>query len=219
MVARGNVMAPEEEAETLALVVEELDHMRSLVERLLLLGHALEPDFLDPQPIDLRSFVLDIAEAARVLAERRWGVGNVPDIVIHADPAKLRGAVLNLVDNAVKITSNTDSIRISAELREGGRILAVTVEDSGPGIPPDQRTAVLGRFQRPGASDTRGAGLGLAIVAAVAHSHGGEVEIGESALGGAQISILLPIELTQHLLDHPEPSAPPVAGLAAGEEP
>lgn len=196
LLSRGDVLDPEEEAETVALVVEELDHMRSLVERLLLLGHALEPDFLDPQPIDLRSFILDIAEAARVLAERRWGVDSVPDMVITADPAKLRGAVLNLVDNAVKVTSPTDTIRLGASLVRPGpgaeAMLAITVEDSGPGIPPEQRRAVLGRFQRPGASDTRGAGLGLAIVAAVAHGHGGDVEIGESALGGARISILIP---------------------------
>ncbi|MDA8392210.1 MAG: HAMP domain-containing sensor histidine kinase [Actinomycetota bacterium] len=196
VLGRGGLDDPDEVSETVTVVVDELDHMRSLVERLLLLGHALEPDFLEPEPVDLRAFLLDLVEAGEVLARRNWSMGPIPDVVMSVDPAKLRGAILNLVDNAVKATRDGDAIRLSARLagsedpREGG--VWLLVEDSGPGIPPEDRPAALARFARPGTSSYRGTGLGLAIVAAVAQSHGGTVHIDDSPLGGCRVSLFVP---------------------------
>jgi signal transduction histidine kinase len=177
--------------ETVELVIDELDHMRALVEQLLMLGHAFEPDFIEPVALDLRSLLADLMEAARVLAPRQWLLDPIPDLVLFVDAAKLRGALLNLVDNAVHATGAGDIIAIGAELRADGGI-ALSVADSGPGIPPERRVAVLTRFSRPGAQDSHGAGLGLAIVAAVAKAHQGSVELGDSMWGGCRVSIVLP---------------------------
>jgi len=182
---------PREVAETVELVLDELDHMRALVEQLLMLGRAFEPDFVDPVALDLRSLLADLMEASRVLAPRRWALGAVPDLVLFVDAAKLRGAILNLVDNAVRATRDGDTIAVSADVRGDGA-LVLSVDDSGPGIPPEQRAAVLERFSRPGAIDTHGTGLGLAIVDAVAKAHQGSVELSDSALGGCRVSIVLP---------------------------
>jgi signal transduction histidine kinase len=178
--------------ETVSLVLDELDHMRALVERLLLLGRAMEPDFLAVEAIDLRSFVADLYATSQVLAERRFLTAPVPDVVVHADEAKLRGAVLNLIDNAVKATVAGDSVGLSARLEPASGDLLINVDDSGPGIDPSQRAAALARFQRPGARDAGGSGLGLAIVKAVAEAHGGRLDLSDSPIGGCRASIRLP---------------------------
>jgi two-component system OmpR family sensor kinase len=193
----GDIADPRAAAETVALVVDELDHMRSLVERLLLLGRAMEPDFLAPDLIDARAFLADLYAASQVLAARSWTLSAVPDVVVCADAAKLRGALLNLIDNAVRVTTSGGRIEIACELDPVARTFSLAVEDSGPGIPAAQREAVLARFARPGARDQDGSGLGLAIVRAVAGAHGGTVSIGESRFGGARVAMVLPAELVQ----------------------
>jgi signal transduction histidine kinase len=138
--------------------------------------------------------VAEIFFAAQVLAPREWSTLDVPDVVVCADAAKLRGALLNLIDNAVKATAPGDRIEISCTLDDVDDTVTFAVEDSGPGIPAQQRAAVLARFARPGARDEDGSGLGLAIVRAVADAHGGHVTVGESRLGGARVAIVLPAD-------------------------
>ncbi len=182
----------EEVRETVAVVVDELDHMRSLVERLLLLGRALEPDFLQVERLDLRTFLSDLSDAARVLAPRHWSLAPVPDVVLEVDVAKLRGALLNLVDNAVGATTPDDAVEVRAIRSPLDGSLVLSVEDSGPGIPDEQLLTVLARFGRLGSADREGSGLGLAIVTAVAEAHGGTFTLGRSELGGCRAAISLP---------------------------
>jgi two-component system, OmpR family, sensor kinase len=191
VLTRTNTSDPVEVQETAALVLDEIDLMKALVERLLMLGRAMEPDFLDVQPVDLRTFCFDVFDAARVLASRRWVLHDVPDVVVDVDANKVRGALLNLFDNAVRATDVDDAIALTVEVRPEGAVLAV--EDSGPGIPADRRTVTLERFSRPGAADSEGSGLGLAIVRAVAEAHGGSVVIDDSPLGGARVAMTLPV--------------------------
>ncbi len=195
VLSRSGADDPGEVRDTVALVVDELDHMRALVERLLLLGRSLEPDFLELAQIDLRSFLADLVEAAKVLAPRRWSMPPVPDVVVRADPAKLRGALLNLIDNAVKATESLDAVEVAAAVRPSDHALVLSVEDSGLGIPSDRRAAVLARFSRLGPIGKDGSGLGLAIVKAVSEAHGGEFEIGTGSLGGLRAAIVLPARL------------------------
>lgn len=180
--------------ETVDLVVDELGHMRTLIERLSLLGQAMEPDSCVYDDVSMRAFIADIHDGCTVLAPRHWILGPVPDVVLRADVAKLRGAVLNLVDNAVKATTEGDKIMLSSSVDGTDRWVTITVSDSGPGIPPEQRAAVLDRFSRPGARAAGGSGLGLAIVKAVAEAQGGAVGVGASPLGGAEVTIILPLK-------------------------
>lgn len=186
---------PQAVHDTVALVIDEIEHMKALVERLLMLGHALEPDFLSVEPVDLRSFCRELMDSAQVMAARRWELSQVPDVVLQVDPAKLRGAMLNLIDNAVHATKAGDVIALSVERRPDGTTV-LSVDDSGPGIAPEQRRQVLERFARPGAADSEGSGLGLAIVRAVAQAHGGDIDIGDSAYGGCRVSVVLPRRTT-----------------------
>jgi signal transduction histidine kinase len=177
--------------ETVDLVVDEIDHMKALVEQLLMLGHALEPDFLTIEPVDRRSFCRDLIDTTRVMAPRRWELSEVPDVVLHLDAAKVRGALLNLIDNAVRATDEGDVVGLSVS-REPDGTTTLSVDDSGPGIPPERRASVLERFARPGAADSEGSGLGLAIARAVARAHGGDLVIGDSPYGGCRVSMVLP---------------------------
>lgn len=181
---------PREVRDTLGVVVEEIDHMRALVERLLLLGRAMEPDFVESVPVDLRSFCADVVEAARVLAPRDWGMSPVPDVVVRFDEAKVRGALLNLIDNAVRATQDGALVAVTVERAADGGVV-LSVDDNGPGIPPERRAAVLQRFARPGA-DSEGSGLGLAIAATVAQAHGGSLVLADSPYGGLRASLVLP---------------------------
>ena len=227
VMTRGTLDDPVEVRATTAMVVEVLDQMRAMVDRVMLLGRSLEVDFADIVPVDLRSLVVDVAAAATVLAPRDWQVGAVPDLVVQADLEKVRGALLNLVDNAVKATTPADTVRLSAQLSRrpapppgpapSGPVLPrpvpwgpgsppraeppgwvdLVVDDSGPGIPPAQRAAAMARFSRSPASYEHGSGLGLAIVAAVAGAHGGSVVLDDSPLGGLRAVLRLPLEATR----------------------
>ena len=191
VLARQATVDLAEVRETVGVVVDELDHMRALVERLLLLGRALEPDFLEVEALDLRTFLSDLFDAARVLADRRWSLAPVPDLVLELDVNKVRGALLNLIDNAVGATVVGDVIALRAERSADGGV-HLSVEDSGPGIPPEQVDRMLSRFGRSGTADRDGSGLGLAIVTAVAEAHGGSFELGRSPMGGCRATIVVP---------------------------
>ena len=189
--SRTDLAASPEVRETIDLLLDELKHTSALVDRMLVLGHALEPDFIAPEPVDLREFVADVYTAGMALAPRRWVHDPVPDLVVLVDRDKLRGAVLNLLDNAIKATTAEDEIRVAAMLGPGGTV-DITVSDTGRGIPPELHARIFERFERGGPADERGSGLGLAIVKAVSEAHGGHVTI-ESAVGaGCSVRIVLP---------------------------
>lgn len=190
VLARQPTMDLDDVRDTTRVVVDELDHMRALVERLLLLGRALEPDFLHLEPLDVRTFAGELFDSVRVLADRHWELAPIPDLVITADVAKVRGALLNLLDNAVGATTTSDIIRLSVVADDAS--VSLSVDDSGPGLTEEQRETVLARFGRLGTADREGSGLGLAIVTAVSEAHGGTFELTRSELGGCRATIVLP---------------------------
>jgi signal transduction histidine kinase len=110
--------------------------------------------------------------------------------VIEVDEAKLRGAVLNLISNAVHATQPGDVIGLTVSVVDG--VVRFDVDDSGPGVPAERREILLERFARPGAADSEGTGLGLAIARVVAQGHGGQLALLDSPLGGLRARILLP---------------------------
>ena len=186
---RTGTTDPAAVSDTLDVAIGELDRMGQLVERLLVLGRAREPVRPDLHDVDLRSFLGDFEASCRVLADRDWVLGPVPDAVVRFDETEVRGALLNLVDNAVKVTSPGDTIAVRARVEKS--TVMISVDDAGPGIAPADRQSVLDRFWRPGRDRTTGTGLGLAIVSAVCQAHDGRVEISDSDLGGASITMML----------------------------
>ncbi|WP_439893235.1 ATP-binding protein (plasmid) [Ralstonia sp. 25C] len=96
--------------------------------------------------------------------------------VSHEDAATL---VENVLDNAVRETPNGGEVRVSARRvdQAGVPMVELRIEDSGPGIPPDERERVFERFYRPRTSQSQGSGLGLAIVRRIAELGNGSVAI------------------------------------------
>jgi signal transduction histidine kinase len=114
----------------------------------------------------------------------------------------------NLVDNAVRYARPGSQVRVSVAQQDGSPTLCV--EDSGPGIPPDERERVFDRFyRRAPAGDAGGSGLGLAIVQGVARQHGAEVALEESPLGGLRAVVRFP---PPGPVDHENGSSPLTPG-------
>lgn len=126
------------------------------------------------EPVRLQSVLEDVRELHEPLAEDR-GVELQLDIAaeapaVLADPTLVFEAVSNLVDNALKFTPRGGRVRVRLTAREEGP--RIEVSDNGPGVPEDEREAVLQRFYRAQRARTEpGSGLGLSIVTAIARLH------------------------------------------------
>ncbi len=143
--------------------------------------------------LDLSAILADVAEMYDPVAEER-GLRLVidvpPGVPAYGDPDMLRQAITNLTDNAVKFSPSGSVVRLSAAIV--GAEIEVTVADQGPGIPPEDRSRATERFFRgEAARSTPGSGLGLALVQAVAHLHGGTLRL-EDANPGLLATVSLP---------------------------
>jgi signal transduction histidine kinase len=182
---------PTERQETLALLTSELDRMGRIVDDLLLLAKAEQPDFLTVAPVDVAELTVDLVAKARALGSRRWTVAEVAETTILADGQRLTQALMQLVANAVQHTSDGDGIAVgSASTPDRVRLW---VSDTGSGIATEDRARLFERFARgDGARRSEGAGLGLAIVRSITEAHGGVVHV-ESEVGrGATFTLDLP---------------------------
>lgn len=111
--------------------------------------------------------------------------------VIDADRAALSRAPVNLLDNAAKWSPPGGVVRVS--LRAAQRSAVLIIDDSGPGIPPEEREKVFERFYRaPESRSMPGSGLGLAIAGQVLERHGASISIEDSDDGGARICVVFP---------------------------
>jgi len=176
------------------LVAVEIERMSRLVEDMMLLAQADDAEFLRPSVIELRPFVLDLVRGLADVAPPRLAVGAVPELLIEADEDRLAQALRNLLRNAIAHTAEDGAVELGVETADGrARFI---VDDDGPGIPPDQRAAVFDRFRRLDdgrARDAGGAGLGLAIVQAIAHAHGGRAWADAAPSGGARFVLEIPV--------------------------
>jgi signal transduction histidine kinase len=177
------------------LVQAEISRISRLVDDLLVLTQAERIDFLRSEPVDLRSFVAELWDGLSLTAERRFELGPIPDGFLQADPDRLAQALRNLARNAIEHTAEgTGLVRLEVERVAPDRI-RFAVTDDGPGIPPAERERIFERFHRVDAARSResgGAGLGLAIVRAIAEAHGGQVHAADSRDGsGARVELIL----------------------------
>jgi signal transduction histidine kinase len=177
---------PDERAETVDLVLDELDRMSRMVDDLLVLAKAERPDFLRRRRLDLATFTVDVFAKVRALAPREWRLEAVGHGSVLADRQRLTQALVQLAQNATQHTGVGDVVRIGSAL--DGRTVRFWVADSGPGVAPADRARIFERFARGGTGrrpgEGTGAGLGLAIVRAIAFAHDGTVRVtGEPAAG------------------------------------
>jgi signal transduction histidine kinase len=181
-----------EQAETAQAALRSTRRMRRLVGDLLLLARADARRLQPHRPTDLADVVVEAAgELEPVAAGHELSV-DVRPVTVQGSGDELYRLVLNLLENAIKHTPRGTHVRATTSASGGEAVLAV--EDDGPGIPGHLEARVFDRFVRAGGDGGRGAGLGLAIVRAVAQSHGGTVSLERRAAGsGARIVVRLPL--------------------------
>src|SRR4051794_18845457 len=190
--ARSRPRSREELAEALDSVAEETDRLTRLADDLLLLARADEGGVRDCTPLlahELLEMVATRFEARATALRRRIEVDAPEDLCVSGDRSALHRALTNLVDNSLRYGAGTVCMSARAD---GGRVM-VRVADRGPGFPLDFLPAAFERFSRAtGERSPDGAGLGLALVNAVAVAHGGAAYAGNVAGGGAEVWLTVP---------------------------
>ena len=197
-IARGHLELLRREvpnAPEVAVALDELERIEHIVERLLLLAKADQPDFVVLRDVEIESFVEDVFMRWSEVAPRAWRLEIDVAGVVHADAEALRNALDALLENAVKYTEPHDAIALRV-YAAGGEIV-IEVADEGCGVPPEALNRIFDRFARADGARTRaqgGAGLGLSIADAIAKAHGGRCTVvpGER---GATFALRLPVRV------------------------
>ncbi len=194
MFDRGVSERPEDLAVSMRHIRSEADRMTGLVEDLLLLARLDRQRPFDRRPMTVASVAAAAVDACRASAPDRTvtlrcdGAG-----IVWGDEDRLRQVVDNLLANAVQYTPQGSPIDVQLGSAEDQVVLDVL--DRGPGVPAAVRQQIFEPFRRADVSRTRtsgGAGLGLAIVAAIVRAHDGSVAVDDRPGGGARFRVVLP---------------------------
>ena len=180
-----------------------IGHIRSEAQRLVtLIGDIIRLSQLDEgepmpaEPVELLALAREAAESLQSAAAAR----NVT-ITVEGEPVELTGVrrllyeiIFNLCDNAIKY--NTDGGRVQVTVTKENETAAVTVRDTGIGIPPDQQDRVFERFYRVDKSHSKasgGTGLGLSIVKHAVQYHHGTIHLQSEVGKGTEIRVTFPV--------------------------
>ena len=189
---------PDERAESLATVQDELDRMNRYVTDLLLLAKAESGEFLRFEPVDLGELAATLEQRLALLGDRSWHLDEAPTpgtVAVLADRDRLVQAMLNLATNAVQHTEPGDPLAFGIDT--SAATVRLWVRDSGPGLDDEVIDQIFTRSFRGAASRvlrTDGVGIGLSIVDAIARGHGGRATAVNEPGGGARFTIELPLE-------------------------
>jgi signal transduction histidine kinase len=187
---------PESYREALADCVEESDRVVAMLETLMDISEAETGTLrLNLEPLSVASLLSDAVDLHADLADAKAITLSVraPDtIIVSADRNRMRQALANLLDNAVKYTPHGGRIEIAAEA--AGPDAVIAVRDSGIGIASEDLPRIWDRLYRADHSRSeRGLGLGLSLVRAIVQAHRGRVEVESTLGGGSTFRLFLPL--------------------------
>jgi heavy metal sensor kinase len=194
-VALRETRTPDAYRGVIGSMLEEVDRLTCLVDRLLTLSRAGSgPAHLRLEPIDLGGLADEVSTHLSVLAEEKGQsivVRHLDSVRCEADRLMLRQAVINLVDNAIKYSPRDSEIEVRVRAAHG--CAALEVADRGPGIDPGGGSRIFDRFYRESsAGGHHGLGLGLSISKWVVEANRGELAWECGAGGGTTFRITLP---------------------------
>jgi two-component system OmpR family sensor kinase len=175
-------------------IEDESARMGVMVEDLLLLARLDQDRPLELEQVDLAALAADAVEDAKATdGKRAITLEAAAPVELLGDEARLRQVAANLIDNAV--THTPPKTPVTVRVRAEGTDVILEVVDRGPGLTPEEAEKAFEPFYRSDPArrrSTGGAGLGLAIVAAIAKAHGGHVRAEETPEGGATFRVTLP---------------------------
>ncbi|MBA2253774.1 MAG: HAMP domain-containing histidine kinase [Chloroflexi bacterium] len=151
---------------------------------------------LQYQAFDISGLVHRTATTIRPIAARKRIVLDIPEptgMSIEADASRVRQVVFNLLSNAIKFTPSGGRVQVTLAELDGE--VQLTVEDSGPGVAPEDQRRIFEPFEqssRPDAPRQEGTGLGLALTRQLVEGHGGRIELESGAGGGSRFTVFLP---------------------------
>jgi two-component system, OmpR family, sensor kinase len=194
---------PRERADTMPLVMSELERMDRIVNDLLLLAKAGQPGFVERAPVDLAALTEEIHAKATAIADRDWRLVEIGNGEFLLDRQRVTQAMMQLASNAAWHAAGEGPIEIGSS--SDRRNVRLWIRDHGPGIPQAAQERIFDRFMRGDASrHTDGSGLGLSVVKAIAEGHGGTVELESRPHVGATFTIVLPAFVSTARPDRPE---------------
>ena len=154
--------------------------------------------------VSLSGLVHEVVEALRPVAAEKVialeATIREPSILVWADRDKINQVLTNLIGNAIKFTPVQGRVTVSAS-RNGGESVQVSVSDTGPGVPPDEKEKIFAKFYRiaeVNGENSKGTGLGLAISKALVELHGGKIWVESEAGRGSTFSFTLPVSGPQN---------------------
>jgi heavy metal sensor kinase len=175
-------------------MLEEVDRLASLVDRLLTLSRAeMHQAKLSRDTVDLSALADDVVSHLAVLAEEKrqtLSIDRRASPVVSADRLVLRQALINLVDNAIKFTPAAGHVRIRIDQTPQDAV--VEVIDSGPGISNDARERIFDRFYRANDANGSGTGLGLSLAKGAVEALGGQLTLAATGTTGTAFRISIP---------------------------
>ncbi len=168
---------------------ERLDRSIHLVRQLLTLARSESKEPSEKfAPVDLSALVQNVVEDFKALADVRQTdlqLDVEPNVMVTCLQESLRILVSNLIDNAIRYTSNSGQVRVNVTHKEGEIVLHVI--DNGSGIPEQERDRVLYRFYRREGTEETGSGLGLAIVRNIADAHHASLTLSDNLISSGLI--------------------------------
>jgi signal transduction histidine kinase len=185
---------PAKHREALSDCLEESERVLAMLTTLMDISEAETGTMkLNVSPVDLAALageVRDLYEDAVEAAGLAFTVAVPGDLVVSADRDRLRQAIANLVDNAIKYTPTGGRVDLTASV--SGSVVEIRVSDTGPGIPEHDLPRIFDRLYRGDRSRaTRGLGLGLSLVRASVEAQGGRVTVESAPGGGSAFTIHL----------------------------
>lgn len=174
-------------------LMEELSHLKAVVQKLLLLAHADEGRLkLNIQPIDLSELIRCSVEDLGFMAPTVGvNLDVASGVVVFADTALLNQAVRNMTSNAAKYTSPDGQVLFTLE--QESDVVLFTISNTAPDIPKEDQPLLFERFHRVEKSrTTAGSGLGLSLAREIARAHGGDIVLNSYKDGQVSFTLHLP---------------------------
>jgi signal transduction histidine kinase len=181
-----------QQGQDIQVVIGELSRLRRIAERLLLIAAAGDPGFLHAEVVALDRLIMELIRRWRPTADRSWQLGRLDPVTVRADRERLGLALDALLENAVRHTATGNVIQLSVIRGWPGMPVRIIVADGGNGIPEDRLPLIFDRFRTGDDHESRGTGLGLPLVRAVARAHGGDVTVRSKPGSGSEFELTLP---------------------------